>query len=778
MKDRWCLVLVVLILVASCTTTAESSSSVEYNTPSVSPGEKAQVVDNTSSTVYWETDSVIQPEDADASNFSNTNSNTSEDLIFSVEEYNHDENEKLIVMETPQVVVDEKPGQVATSSMESNDSIVLNQISHERDSNYEDSRIIQKSQVPLQQNEKIENDYTLSILFLSVLLAIGVSLFLKRLISRNSSSKGDLQEDASNNSPCSDFIQSNVDNETENTDEIANTFNEGTINDSVQVLNSNSTDYEAKPVENPSPEIKDEDTILEIIDSDSYNSSSDILENTQIDVEKLDDTNNWEEQISSEFVPIIDDEDISIEPKDTKGQEDESIIQETIYEENDEAITSEQEIVGEEEHDDFIPILEDGILSAINDDEDKKTHTIIYLGIDFGTTFTKLSYLIDQNNRDCIKLSGKYFIPSVIYSNGKCFSMKKKSAYYVPLKYFKFNMMPQDDNKRIIDPDTKLIANKLSIPIQELSLLSSVFYLVNIIQECSNKVGNGFFSINLGVPYPPDRKDIRLFETVLFVAASIVRENRTSEIEDVSILSTLYEEYREKLGDGKIEDYLLTTTPEIVAEADYLLSRQTYSLGDYMIIDVGGGTTDFAYIRKNQNGYDAIYYDVEPLGYETKEKFGDREYLNQISNAVLSFIKTCRKLVSDVHKEATVLLFGGGIGDNQIKDKLLGTIVKTEVKKYYGFTLLSDDRPFPNDYFLNKKLDDFCKKRLVITTQLSNPNPPEITTNPVGKDCISQDVINKNNNTPIISRTKKQANTYYVVNGVVVMSGDDNNASC
>lgn len=409
---------------------------------------------------------------------------------------------------------------------------------------------------------------------------------------------------------------------------------------------------------------------------------------------------------------------------------------------------------------DFIPILEDSeeekiiVGDASPSIKEDFRYELAYLGIDFGTSFTKLSYYIGENDHECIRSNDGYFLPTEVFYDGENLSFTKESDKYLRVQYFKYDMIPGKGTSTLISQEVSDLIPK-GMSLQTFASICAAFYIANVINICDSFIKAQNYRINMGVPFTPQEKDNYIFEEILKIGYYF---HKTSKLGKVS-LSNLRESYASLKGNSKefkLENANLITTPEIVAEADFLLSRETYQSGDYIIADIGGGTADFAYLRKCEvveNGeYNAISFMVVPLGVATKEKYGVSDYRKRLTGAFKDFLKlTKRNLATDLQKDAKFLLFGGGSFDTDVQSVFYHSCIFKEALSQFKLNIIKDENLFPKNYFINElALSDEEKKRLVITTQLANPMQPELATLPLRPDAPAPE-----KNDPIITSTKK-----------------------
>jgi len=378
--------------------------------------------------------------------------------------------------------------------------------------------------------------------------------------------------------------------------------------------------------------------------------------------------------------------------------------------------------------------------------EDETPDTLVYLGVDFGTSYSKLAYWVSVNDRGVIDIDGKYFIDTAVYLDDNNLSLRKQPGF-VELKYFKYEMIPNENPSLFTDEMRKAI--KKIAPSQRLKEFArncSIFFVSYLIRTCNEKLQEEFgkvaLSINMGAPVRVDEEGKRVFEKILFCAYRLFLDGYASEIIPYEDLNTLCSAYIEEFGDERLDQrFPLNITSEVIAEADYLLNQETYGIGLYVIADIGGGTTDFAFVQKcSRKDYDLIWYSVVPHGIETYKV--NKLFFKDFRKAYYDFLLASKDVIGRKSVlDTTYLLFGGGLLSNQsnqiVNEFRTININYPNLKQF--FSLKKDERDFPAHHQAsNVPLRDIDKQRLVIACQLSNPNLPEVTTLPITRENLEQ----------------------------------------
>ena len=368
----------------------------------------------------------------------------------------------------------------------------------------------------------------------------------------------------------------------------------------------------------------------------------------------------------------------------------------------------------------------------------------IYLGIDFGTSFTKVAYQKDENNRSVISFGDSYFKNSILFYNTKSCNL----SFFKPddmdnvetIRFFKATMLDKNKSFKMLKKQHLSLPENPSLE-KNFSLLCSAFFLANIIKYCTMLLREKFeyneLSICLGVPLLETDKNLTTYNKALHLAVEL--SNRQESISQID-LRRLYELAEDSWAHFNNNDYTddiaqNCTMPEIFAETLYLLRQKNYGPGYYLIVDIGGGTADFAFIHKdNSLGKTIRFYCpcamVKPLGNEIRKVFEEinngNKYHTEFGKYYSSTIFTSKKLlqVESDDFEIQRLMFGGGAIEKcqpyQQKEKqnwytqnLKGVFHKLQYRNIDDF-----QNPFFADS-LNLKPED--KQRLITATQLANP---------------------------------------------------------
>jgi hypothetical protein len=249
----------------------------------------------------------------------------------------------------------------------------------------------------------------------------------------------------------------------------------------------------------------------------------------------------------------------------------------------------------------------------------------VNVGIDFGTSFTKVCFSESQNTHNFVKFNGSEFKPSIIY-----YDFANKSFYYnkpnikniETIEYFKYSMIGDS-----LPRSRYLLNEKLSYKPE---ILCSLFFLACLIKEIEEYI-TGYFiekmikvnidwSFIMGVPIENyENKNKFLYDKILNIAYKLSNQ-LTKYSAPLNFLADYYDQYRNKnfplFGQSNIN-----TLPELYAESLAFLKDRNVDRGVYALMDIGGGTVDMAILyKKSPSVFNVTSKDIQPLGIEIVSK--------------------------------------------------------------------------------------------------------------------------------------------------------------
>lgn len=237
----------------------------------------------------------------------------------------------------------------------------------------------------------------------------------------------------------------------------------------------------------------------------------------------------------------------------------------------------------------------------------------VYIGLDFGTTFTKAAYEIAPSNvhkKFSIKFgagdsSSDYYLPSVLYfdPNTSELHIFNNTGNLEEIQYFKYNMISNalQKNKVINDPGIITRTTK--------EQLCCVFFLSYVISLIRNAVNSSFgqtvindntsWYINMGVPLEAHKEDERafLYKKVLEIAYLFERDYHGRTEINIHEIDDFFEEHKNESNPS------MNILPEIYAEVLLYQQYLNTPAGFYTVVDIGGGTEDIATFLKTTDEF-------------------------------------------------------------------------------------------------------------------------------------------------------------------------------
>lgn len=262
----------------------------------------------------------------------------------------------------------------------------------------------------------------------------------------------------------------------------------------------------------------------------------------------------------------------------------------------------------------------------------------VYVGVDFGTTFSKVSFQIGDKAGTkkysvCFAHRGNeadYCLPSVLgYDKEKrtlVFTQTPEQRGLERVCYFKYSMIEKGVPRDVKDLSGSGEARTSNDP----QRLCSAFYLAHLLKHVKADVRNRMpmvaqangvrWYVNMGVPVSDfNAKPKPIYDEALNVAWKLVENG---EIEDEMALSDIDRLYTKRM-EHSTWSARLNTVPELYAEIIMFLQDKTVDSGFYSVIDIGGGTVDIAVFLKRIDQYKkappdifCVAQTVCPWGYE------------------------------------------------------------------------------------------------------------------------------------------------------------------
>ncbi|HBB14246.1 MAG TPA: hypothetical protein DCZ76_08225 [Treponema sp.] len=372
----------------------------------------------------------------------------------------------------------------------------------------------------------------------------------------------------------------------------------------------------------------------------------------------------------------------------------------------------------------------------------KKSISSIFIGIDFGTSYTKVSYSYAPTTNPQIhtlKWNDDFFKPTVLFIKDARLFFDKPDGESKEVKYFKYSML--EESLRNNRPDgTK----------ENFEEMCCVYFLAQLIKRSLQKIQQELhlddiytldIFVNMGVPLENfyeegNKKNQGLYLDILKNAVTLAGGSkvRAKIPENQVLISNLDEVYSEMLCKKAILNWKANVYPELAAELLLYHESDFVHDGLYAVVDIGGGTVDMALFQKStitttkEKIMDCINQDIKPFGIEVRKTKNISE--NQLMSIFAKLIVDAKKnnknnqWICPVNfKSIDVFFLGGGAND----DWYSKTIKRTPVERNWKQAEIGTD--------FNKNLNQFIMsdnrliekdQRLTISQMLSR-HPNEIT---------------------------------------------------
>lgn len=257
--------------------------------------------------------------------------------------------------------------------------------------------------------------------------------------------------------------------------------------------------------------------------------------------------------------------------------------------------------------------------------------TSVYIGLDFGTTFTKAAYEIAPSNvhtKYSIKFRdddspNDYYLPSVLYfdPNTDKLSVFNTTGNLEEIRYFKYNLISDALQKNKVINDPRIVTRTSKEQLCCTFFLSYVIYLIR--NAVNSNFGqtvldeNSSWYINMGVPLEARKEDERalLYKKVLEIAYQFEAKFHGRTEIDIHELDDFFVEHREESNPN------INILPEIYAEVLLYQQYLNTPAGFYTVVDIGGGTEDIATFLKMTDEFEekveCLAQNVISYGYDS-----------------------------------------------------------------------------------------------------------------------------------------------------------------
>lgn len=400
---------------------------------------------------------------------------------------------------------------------------------------------------------------------------------------------------------------------------------------------------------------------------------------------------------------------------------------------------------------------------------------VVIIGIDFGTSFTKVYFNQDGEIKQPIQFESNG-VKSFFLSTELFYDPQKNKVYLheLPdceiLKYFKYSMITDD-----LTTSPKLKKNNSSIKVKP-ELLCSVYFLACLIKKVKKQIADILktqdikYIINMGCPINNFiNKNKGIYDKVL-AAAYCLSDKVPIDGITITELFNFYQSYNQTNPNLPSN---LQTVPELYAEALWFIEQPSTGEGLYTILDIGGGTVDFATIsvtrtEEGEKRTQIYSQKVMPLGIEIllqymypNEYFSERETC--IDSLKTKDVRLPFGWKAEYNEDRKLkkahefdVEFGAGIGEVKERNKNLmdKQNSKNSIIPYYTFgggadfnwyhSIIKSHRtafekanipPLIRQQILSEAIPD---NRLIIAEQLTRSSFPQISGFPwqFDRECI------------------------------------------
>lgn len=354
----------------------------------------------------------------------------------------------------------------------------------------------------------------------------------------------------------------------------------------------------------------------------------------------------------------------------------------------------------------------------------------VFLGIDFGTSYTKVSYSYAPTNVpqiQTIKWNGDFFKQTVLYVKNDRLYFDEPDGDYKEVRYFKYSIV--ESKLKNTSQNTK----------NSFEQMCCVYFLAQIIKRTLKVVQNDLHipdmntikvSVNMGVPlenfYEETNKNNKglylniLEDAVLLAGGCTVKATIPENQVLISNLDTVYSEILQKKAN------LVWSTnvyPELAAELMLYHKSERVPDGVYAIIDIGGGTVDIALFQKSKGFQNVNSYmycldqKVLPYGIEILQTAPNSVSAENFKNTFAKILMDSKKS-DDVHyidyKKLDVFFLGGGATNNWYIKRI--TDIKQRFSDRVGIPPLEFARTI--EEFINSDESLLQKNQRLIISQM------------------------------------------------------------
>ena len=372
----------------------------------------------------------------------------------------------------------------------------------------------------------------------------------------------------------------------------------------------------------------------------------------------------------------------------------------------------------------------------------KQSISNIFIGIDFGTSYTKVSYSYaptDNPQIHTLKWNDDFFKPTVLFIKDERLFFDKPDGESKEVKYFKYSMLEES-----------LINNRPYGTKNNFEEMCCVYFLAQLIKRSLQKIQDELhlddiyaleISVNMGVPLEnfyeeKNKKNKGLYLDILENAVTLAGGSKVQAIipKNQVLLSNLDSVYSEMLCKKASLNWKANVYPELAVELLLYHESDFVHDGLYAVVDIGGGTVDMALFQKKTDSTTkektmaCINQDIQPYGIEVRKLNSISE--NQLMRMLAEVIVGAKNNNKENHwvpdenfKTIDIFFLGGGANDNWY----LKTIKRTPSEHKWERSGIGTD--FDKDLADLIKADNRIieKEQRLIISQMLARHPDEIT---------------------------------------------------
>lgn len=324
----------------------------------------------------------------------------------------------------------------------------------------------------------------------------------------------------------------------------------------------------------------------------------------------------------------------------------------------------------------------------------KITH--IFLGIDFGTSFTKVSYSYSYATNKQIQIHTlkwsnlkweKGFVtPTILYLKDNKLFFEKPEKDCLDIRYFKYSILEES------------LLNNHQNTKNRFEEMCCVYFLAQIIKRSFIEIQKQLkienldeleISVNMGAPLEnfyneKEKPNKELYLEILENAITLAGGSKVkATLPDNSVLLDNLDEVYTELSNKKPElNWKAAVIPELAAELFLYQQSKFIPEGLYIIIDIGGGTVDMAIFEKYKFKHDVeagmycIAQKVLPYGVEILESENSNISSKEFQDAFITMVMSTKHRM-DVHyedlKKVDVFFLGGGANNDWYRKNIINT---------------------------------------------------------------------------------------------------------